>query len=186
MDVRPADWPPVRKVMHMSGHWWGRALAVLGLLVGAGVIAAFAYHAGTLDSGAMAAQAAQAAAMHAGGPDGLMYGRGAFGHGGGFFAGFFLIRILLGVFFLFLLLRIARFAFFGPRHWGGWGYGPGWGGPMGSMGPGGMHGDARRAMLEEWHRTAHAEGAVPPHASTEAPAPPVAPAAPDDEGEHRP
>jgi hypothetical protein len=51
--------------MHMGGRSWGRALAFLGLLVGVGVIAAFAYHAGTLN-------AASVGAMHAGGgPNGM-------------------------------------------------------------------------------------------------------------------
>ena len=161
----------MRKVMHMGGHWWGRALAVLGLLVGVAAIAAFAFHAGTLQSGGFGA-------MHAGGgPEGMMYGRAGFGHSGGFFGGFILLRVLFGLFFLFLILRIARFAIFGPRHWGRWGYGPmGWGGPMGPMTPGGAPTDPRHAMFEDWHRQMHGDTATAAPASAASVAP-VAPAA---------
>ena len=42
----------------MSSHWWGRALAFVGLLVVVGLVAGFAYQAGTMhgvDGAAIAA-----------------------------------------------------------------------------------------------------------------------------------
>ena len=146
----------------MRGHWWGRALAFLGLLAGAGLIAAIAYNAGT-----MHAVELPPGGMGPGGPAG-MYGGAhgmAWGGHGGFFGGFILFRVLFGLFFLFLLLRVASFAIFGPRHWG-----RGWAGGHS------MH-ERRQAMFEDWHREAHAAS----------PSTPTAPATPDTTpGEHEP
>jgi len=138
----------------MNGHWWTRALAALGLLIGVGVIAALSYHAG---------------AMHPVAAEGMRDGyRG--GYGFGFFPGFLLFRFLFGIFFILLLVRLFRFAVFGPRHWG-----YGWRGGPGGMGMGGGRWDRRREMLETWHRDAHAEE----HGTPSASAPPVAPTSSD-------
>jgi hypothetical protein len=84
----------------------------------------------------------------------MMRGDG-FWHGG-----FFLFRILFGLFFLLLLLSLARFTIFGGGHWGD--------GAMGRDGHGGrhdMHDDAHRTAFEDWHRAAHNGHSAPPPAS---------------------
>ena len=134
----------------MGNQWWMRGLALLGLIVGVGIVAAIAFQAGAAQQAGVVA-ASGGAPMPPGGP----YGYGPHAHwGGGFFGGFFVFRILFGVLFVFLLFRLLRFAIFGPQHWGP--RGMGWQGGPGMMGgPGGPRWERRRAMLEDWHRTAH-------------------------------
>ena len=135
-------------------RFFGRFLAVLGVLALVGLATGAAYAAGVAASGV-----AQPA---------------AYGFGWGF-VGFGLFHFIGFVLFIFLLVALLRLAFGGRRGWGGRGWGGrGWGGPghMGGWdrgtgpGPGGWSqssGDPRetwiRGRLEEWHRTAH--GAEP-------------------------
>ena len=150
----------MRKVLSMGGHWWGRALAFVGLLVVVGLVAGLAYNAGTMhavDGAAMAARhAGEAAPMY-----GYGQGHGGWGHGP-FFGGFIIFRLLFGLLFFFLLFRLLGFVIFGRRHWGG--------GPGGFGGPGGYGGppwERPQAMFEDWHRSVHASeaaGATPPPA----------------------
>ncbi len=165
----------------MQDHWWKRAAAFVGLLAVVGLVAWFAYGAGTMhavDGAAMAAMAER----HAGevGPGfgygpGYGYGHGGWGHGP-FGAGFGFLRVLFAILFFGLLFRLLGFVIFGGRHRGGpWGYG--WqGGPSGPGGPGGPRWDRRREMFEDWHRSAHADetgASTPTPVTTSAPEPPA-------------
>ncbi len=118
-------------------RFFGRFLAVIGVLALVGLATGAAYAAGLAASGV-----AQPA---------------AYGFGWGFI-GFGLFHFIGFLLFIFLLVALLRLAFGGHRGWGG----RGWAGP----GPGGWSqssGDPRetwiRGRLEEWHRTAH--GAEP-------------------------
>lgn len=116
-----------------------RFLGILGILLLFGLVGGLAYSAGLAAAGV--APAAGAAA-----PDVVYpywgWGFGWFGFG----------HLLFGLFFLFLIFGLLRFAFWGGRRRGfGPGYGPAWGHHM--------KGDPRetwiRDQLDEWHRSAH-------------------------------
>ena len=125
-------------------------LLVVGLLAGIGISV---YNAG-VDQGL--AQHVEAAAS---GAPAVAYGYpGYYGHWGVGFGFFGILVWILGIFLIFGLLRAAfGWGRWGRGRWGG--YGPGGYGHHGYGGsPSGHPDDARRAMLDEWHREAHGTG----------------------------
>ena len=131
-------------------------LSVVGLLisVGAGIYNAGVAQ-GIVDAGRFPAGAAVPVA----------------GYGYGWHGGPGIFGILIGLFFLFILIGIIRAAFFGGRGRGGWGH-HGWGHHGHGYGPGPWGrafepGEGRRSWREEresriadWHRRLHDEEAA--------------------------
>ncbi len=126
-------------------RFFGRILAILGILALVGLVSGAAYGAGLAASGV----------AH---PDGYGYGFAFVGFGFLHFVGFIL--------FVFLLVALLRFAFGGGRGWGGRGQMGGWSHGPGPAGWSQSSGDPReawiRGRLEDWHRTAHGGETAPP------------------------
>jgi hypothetical protein len=146
----------------MKGHIIFRLVMALVLLVvltaGAVGLGLFAYNAGVTrglaDSGKLALPPAGAAPNY-------LYAAGPFFHYGFFGPGFGLLNclfLLLGLGFIFMLVRGIMFVAFGRRHWGEAG-GPNglwarrWHGPWGH----GPWGKDYPPMFDEWHRQAHTQ-----------------------------
>jgi hypothetical protein len=125
---------------------FGRALAVILVVVVLAGIGIGIYNAGVSQGIAEAARAAQAA-----GSDPAVVippYAGPYGHGWGWNGGFGFFGILFGIFFLFLLFGLIRAAF-GWGRWNGGGRGPGgWGG-------------GREERIAEYHRELHKRDAEP-------------------------
>ena len=129
-----------------------RGLGLLGLLVTVVIVAVvgvIAYQAGWSDGFAQHAPATGAAAP-AGYP--YYYGPHFFGFG-------WIFGLLFFLFFLWVIFRLAGFAFWGMRGMHGWGYGGGW------------H-QYREERMREWHRQAHGEQPSTPGSPPPPPPPP--------------
>ncbi len=138
-------------------------LVIAALAIGGGLIATTAYQAGLAADVTVVQPATDGTVVAPLVVPGYGYGWGWHGFGPGF--GFF--GILGTIFVLFLLIGLIRFAFRGPRGWGG---SRGWGGPGGPGRHDGAYPWEARAhqAFDDWHRTAHGPTAEPPAGDTTA------------------
>ena len=133
-----------------------RIIAGLVLLAVLAGIAFFAYQAGV--SQGMVSELPSGSGLPENVPQSGYWPSWHYGRGGLFFAPFFLLRCLVGLFLFFLAVSAFRFLLWGPRwrmhHWGHpgmWGRGP-WGhGPWSDWKPG----EGPQSMFDVWHRKAH-------------------------------
>jgi hypothetical protein len=126
---------------------FGRALAVILVVVVLAGIGIGIYNAGVNEGITEAARAAQAA----GEDPAVVYPpyAGSYGYGWGWHGGFGFFGILFGILFLFLIFGLIRAAF-GWGRWNGGGRGPGGGGWGG-----------REERIAEYHRELHKRDAEP-------------------------
>jgi hypothetical protein len=139
-------------VKSVNGRFFGRALALVLLLVVVGGLGVLAYNAGV---SAGISQQAQVVVQDGQPVTVVGYPYGPYWHGGGF--GF--LGIIFWILGFFLIIGLLR-AIFGWGRWGRGGWGKhgyyGYGGPGASGGPGGPgRGFPDGDRVAEWHRELH-------------------------------